>query len=69
VPFMAHQRPLEDITIFVILFWTEFDMTGNDLKLGRKQKGWTQKEAARRLSVSQPYLLLWRRKRDQCPRN
>ena len=33
-------------------------MTGKDLKLGREQKGWTQEEAASRLSVSQPYLSL-----------
>ena len=33
-------------------------MTGKDLKLGREQKGWTQEEAATRLSVSQPYLSL-----------
>ena len=33
-------------------------MTGTDLKLGREQKGWTQEEAATRLSVSQPYLSL-----------
>jgi len=33
-------------------------MTGRDLKLGREQKGWTQDEAAFRLSVSQPYLSL-----------
>ena len=33
-------------------------MTGKDLKLGRDQKGWTQEEAASRLSVSQPYLSL-----------
>ena len=33
-------------------------MTGKDLKSGREQKGWTQEEAATRLSVSQPYLSL-----------
>lgn len=33
-------------------------MTGKDLKFGREQKGWTQEEAAARLSVSQPYLSL-----------
>ncbi len=33
-------------------------MTGKDLRLGRGQKGWTQEEAASRLSVSQPYLSL-----------
>jgi transcriptional regulator with XRE-family HTH domain len=33
-------------------------MTGNDLKLGREQKRWTQQEAAIRLRVSQPYLSL-----------
>jgi len=34
------------------------DMTGNDLRLGRAQKHWTQEEAASRLRVSQPYLSL-----------
>src|SRR5262245_58561529 len=33
-------------------------MTGNVLKSGRKQKGWAQQEAARKLKVSQPYLSL-----------
>ena len=33
-------------------------MTGKDLKSGREQKGWTQEQAASRLSVSQPYLSL-----------
>jgi len=33
-------------------------MTGNDLRLGREQKHWTQEEAALRLRVSQPYLSL-----------
>lgn len=33
-------------------------MTGNDLRLGREQKHWTQEEAASRLRVSQPYLSL-----------
>ena len=33
-------------------------MTGKDLKLGREQKGWTQEEAASKLSVSQSYLSL-----------
>lgn len=33
-------------------------MTGDDLKSGRKQKGWTQHQAARKLKVSQPYLSL-----------
>ena len=33
-------------------------MTGKDLKSGREQKGWTQKEAAKKFSVSQPYLSL-----------
>jgi len=33
-------------------------MTGNDLRLGREQKRWTQEEAASRLRVSQPYLSL-----------
>ena len=36
----------------------DVDMTGKDLKRGREQKGWTQEEAASRLSVSQPYLSL-----------
>ncbi|HZI86636.1 MAG TPA: helix-turn-helix transcriptional regulator, partial [Pyrinomonadaceae bacterium] len=40
------------------IIWPEVDMTGKDLKLGREQKGWTQEEAASRLSVSQPYLSL-----------
>ena len=33
-------------------------MTGYDLKTGRNQKGLTQKEAAQKLKVSQPYLSL-----------
>ena len=33
-------------------------MTGEDLKLGRERKHWTQGEAASRLRVSQPYLSL-----------
>ena len=33
-------------------------MTGEDLKLGRERKHWTQEEAASRLRVSQPYLSL-----------
>ena len=33
-------------------------MTGNDLRLGRDQKGWTQAQAALKLGVSQPYLSL-----------
>ena len=33
-------------------------MTGKDLKSGREQKGWSQEQAARTLSVSQPYLSL-----------
>ena len=44
-------------------------MTGKDLKSGREQKGWTQEQAATRLSVSQPYLSLMERERDQCPGN
>src|ERR1051326_5198023 len=36
----------------------ESEMTGKDLKLGREEKGWTQEQAAARLSVSQPYLSL-----------
>ena len=30
------------------------DMTGNDLRLGRNQKGWTQEEAASRLKGARP---------------
>ncbi|HEY5885131.1 MAG TPA: helix-turn-helix transcriptional regulator, partial [Pyrinomonadaceae bacterium] len=33
-------------------------MSGTDLQAGREQKGWTQKQAARKLGVSQPYLSL-----------
>jgi transcriptional regulator with XRE-family HTH domain len=33
-------------------------MTGTDLRAGREQKGWTQKQAAGKLGVSQPYLSL-----------
>jgi transcriptional regulator with XRE-family HTH domain len=33
-------------------------MTGEDLKSGREQKGWTQEQAASKLGVSQPYLSL-----------
>ena len=33
-------------------------MTGKDLTSGREEKGWTQEQAAARLSVSQPYLSL-----------
>jgi transcriptional regulator with XRE-family HTH domain len=33
-------------------------MTGTDLRDGRRRKGWTQQQAARRLGVSQPYLSL-----------
>src|ERR1043165_9822857 len=54
---MAHQGPLEHYNLCNII-WSEFDMTGKDLKLGREHEGWTQEEAARRLSVSQPYLSL-----------
>src|SRR5215510_4667899 len=33
-------------------------MTGTQLALGRRQKGWSQQQAATRLGVSQPYLSL-----------
>lgn len=33
-------------------------MTGEQLRLGRKNKGWTQQEAGAKLGVSQPYLAL-----------
>jgi transcriptional regulator with XRE-family HTH domain len=33
-------------------------MTGTDLRTARKQKGWTQNQAALKLGVSQPYLSL-----------
>lgn len=33
-------------------------MNGTDLKTGRRVKGWSQQEAARKLRVSQPYLSL-----------
>jgi transcriptional regulator with XRE-family HTH domain len=33
-------------------------MTGEHLKSGREQKGWTQEQAASKLGVSQPYLSL-----------
>lgn len=33
-------------------------MEGQDLKAARKRRGWSQKEAARRLDASQPYLSL-----------
>ena len=33
-------------------------MTGDDLRTGRAQKGWTQGKSASRLGVSQPYLSL-----------
>ncbi|MGB8509525.1 MAG: helix-turn-helix transcriptional regulator [Pyrinomonadaceae bacterium] len=33
-------------------------MTGRDLKLARKQRGWSQEQAAHKLGVSQPYLSL-----------
>lgn len=38
--------------------WSEANVTGTDLKFGREQKGWTQEEAAAKLSVSQSYLSL-----------
>ena len=44
-------------------------MTGKDLKVGREQKGWTQEEAATRLSVSQPYLSLMEKGVRPVPRN
>ncbi len=36
-------------------------MTGQDLRRVRRQRGWTQQQAARRLGVSQPYLSLLER--------
>src|SRR5437016_7481847 len=44
-------------------------MTGVDLKEGRTRKGWTQQEAARRLSVSQPYLSLLENNSRPVPEN
>lgn len=42
-------------------------MTGKDLKSGREQKGWSQEQAARTLSVSQPYLSLMERGARRVP--
>jgi transcriptional regulator with XRE-family HTH domain len=43
-------------------------MTGADLRSGREQKGWTQKEASLRLGVSQPYLSLLEKGDRSVPR-
>jgi transcriptional regulator with XRE-family HTH domain len=42
-------------------------MTGDDLKHGRRSKGWTQEYAAARLGVSQPYLALMERGARRVP--
>ena len=44
-------------------------MTGHDLREGRKRRGWTQQEAARRLGVSQGYLSMLERERRNLPDN
>jgi transcriptional regulator with XRE-family HTH domain len=44
-------------------------MTGTDLKDGRRLKGWTQEQAARRLGVSQPYLSLLENESRPVPEN
>ncbi|HWZ44645.1 MAG TPA: helix-turn-helix transcriptional regulator [Candidatus Saccharimonadales bacterium] len=44
-------------------------MTGHDLREGRKRRGWTQQEAARRLRVSQGYLSMLERERRSLPGN
>ncbi len=43
-------------------------MSGNELKRGRKNKGWTQEQAAEKLGVSQPYLALMERGARRVPR-
>lgn len=42
-------------------------MTGRELRKARRQKCWTQQEAAQRLGVSQPYLSLLERGRRHVP--
>lgn len=44
-------------------------MTGADLKEGRKLKGWTQQQAARKLGLSQPYLSLLENDSRRVPEN
>lgn len=43
-------------------------MTGLELKLSRKKRGWTQLQAASRLDVSQPYLALLEAGKRKLPR-
>jgi transcriptional regulator with XRE-family HTH domain len=43
-------------------------MTGLELKLSRKERGWTQVQAASRLGVSQPYLALLEAEKRKLPR-
>src|SRR5689334_6184202 len=42
-------------------------MTGLDLKEARKKRGWTQKQAAQQLGVSQAYVSMLERDRRQVP--
>jgi transcriptional regulator with XRE-family HTH domain len=42
-------------------------MTGLELRLSRKDRGWTQKQAASRLGVSQPYLALLEAEKRKLP--
>jgi transcriptional regulator with XRE-family HTH domain len=42
-------------------------MSGQELRAGREQRGWTQARAAERLGVSQPYLALLERGRRNVP--
>ncbi len=44
-------------------------MTGSELKLGREHKRWTQKEAASKLNVSQPYLSLLEKGMRRVPKS